>query len=255
MPYRTVKMIALAAGALFLGACASTSRYEGLDAQALYRMAQEEYEAGKYRNAAETLDRLLLAFPTFEQAAQAFLLMAEAYYEDEQYITASSEYTRFLDRYPAHPRAPEAALGVCRSYVGLSPISQRDQTFTDQALTVCRNVVADYRGTPVAEEALAHVEEMRDKLARKDYESGFYYLRRDLYLPSVVYFELVVERYPETAWAPKALMGIIEAYEAIGYEDEVDEAEQQLLSRYPDSPEAREIGGNTAGASPGAAAP
>lgn len=237
----------------FLGACGSASKYAGMEAADIYRLAQEEMEREDYSEAAETLDRLLLVFPTFEQAADAYFLMADAYYFDEQFITASSEYTRFLDRYPAHPRAPEAALGVCRSYAALSPISQRDQTFTDQALTVCRNVVADYRGQPISQEAAELANEMRGKLARKLYENGFYYFRREFYDSSVIYFEQVVERYPETEFAPKALLGIIQAYQEIGYEDEVETARQQLLSRYPDSPEAREVGGGVGevGSAPG----
>lgn len=224
-----------------LAGCASSSKYQGLDAAGVYRLAQEEYAKGDYGDAAETLDRLLLVFPTFEQAADAAFLLAEAYYQDEQYITSSSEYTRFLDRYPAHPSAPEAALGVCRSYANLSPISQRDQTFTGQALTVCQNVMADFQGTEVAVQAGEIADAMRDKMARKVYENGSYYLRRDFYDSAIIYFQELVTDYPNTEWAPKGLLGIIEAYQEIGYEDEVEDARQQLLTRYPDSPEARSI--------------
>lgn len=241
-----------AAGTLFLGACASSSKYQGLDAAGVYRLALEEYEREDYSDAAETLDRLLLVYPTFEQAAEASFLLAEAYFRDEQFITSSSEYTRFLDRYPAHPNAPKAALGVCHSYARLSPISQRDQTFTDQALTVCRNVVADYRGLPEAEEAGAVANDMRDKLARKTYENGEYYLRREFYDSAIIYFEELLEDFGDTEWAPKGLLGIIRAYEEIGYEEEVETARARLLSQYPDSPEARSIrppegGGSSAG--------
>lgn len=229
------------AGVVALAGCASGSKYQGLDAAGVYRLAQEEYERGDYGDAAETLDRLLLVYPAFEQAADAAFLLADAYFQDEQYITASSEYTRFLDRYPAHPNAPRAALGVCRSYAGLSPISQRDQTFTDQALTVCRNVVGDFQGRPEAEEAADIANGMRDKLARKVYENGSYYLRREFYDSAIIYFEELVEDYPDTEWAPKGLLGIIQAYQAIGYDEEVEDARQQLLTRYPDSPEARSI--------------
>lgn len=238
---RTVTTVLLAA----LAGCASGSKYQGLDAAGVYQMALQEYENGDYGDAAETLDRLLLSYPSFEQAAEAYFLMAEAYFQDEQYITSSSEYTRFLDLYPAHPNAPRAALGVCRSYANLSPISQRDQTFTDQALTVCRNVVADYQGRPEAQEAGAIANEMRDKLAKKVYENGSYYLRRQFWDSAVIYFEGVVQNYPETEWAPRALVGIIQAYQEIGYEEEVELARTQLLTRYPDSPEARALGGET----------
>lgn len=248
--FRRILDTVFLAGALgAVTACASGSKYQGLDAPAVYRLAQEEFANEDYRDAAETLDRLLLVFPTFEQAAEAHYMMAEAYFLSEQYITASSEYVRFLDRYPAHPDAPVAALGVCRSYSELSPISQRDQTFTEQALTVCRNVVADHPDHEVAREAAELSNAMRGKLARKIYDNGAYYLRRQLYDSSIIYFEDVVDAYPETEWAPKALLGMIEAYEKIGYEDERDTARDRLLSQYPDSPEAREIsgGGDTGG--------
>ena len=116
MFYRTSRIVFATALLTVLGACASSSRFEGMDAPAIYALAQEEYANGDYGDAAETLDRLLLVFPTFEQAAEAYFMMAESYFLDEQFITSSSEFTRFLDRFPAHPRAPAAALGVCRSY-------------------------------------------------------------------------------------------------------------------------------------------
>ena len=243
MPIRPWKLLVLPVLA-GLAACASASKYEGLDAMGVYAMGQHEMAEEDYGDAAETLDRLLLVYPTFEQAAEASFLLASAYYLDEKYITAASQYTMFLDRYPTHPRAGEAALGVCRSYAAMSPISQRDQTFTDQALVVCRNVVGDYQGTSVAEEAATIANDMRAKLARKIYENGSYYLRRDLWDSAIIYFEDVVASYPETPYAPQALLGIIRAYEAIGYEDEVERARNRLLNQYPESEEARSLNGD-----------
>lgn len=224
-----------------LAACASGSRYQGLDADGVYEMARASFEEGDYGDAAEALERLLLAFPTFQDAPEATLLLARARFLDEQYITAASDFARFLDRYPAHTRAPEAALGVCRSYAELSPIPQRDQTYTEQALAVCSNVLTDYRGTDVVDEAALIAADMQTKLARKVYENGSYYMRRQFHDSAIIYFEELLENYPNTEWAPKALAGIIEAYGEIGYDDEVEEARNQLLTRYPDSPEARAL--------------
>lgn len=228
-------------------ACASGSKYQGLDAAGVYGLAQEEMAGEDYSDAAETLDRLLLVYPNFDEGGEANFLLANAYYLDGQFITAASEFTRFLDRYPGHPRAPEAALGICRAYSELSPISQRDQTFTDQAVAVCRNVVTDYPTLPAAQEAALLANDMRGKLARKIYENGAFYLRRKLDDSAIIYFEDVVNNYPETAVAPDALLGIIEAYERIGYEDEVQQARDRLLSEYPESEAARSLAGSTTG--------
>ena len=55
----------------------------------------------------------------------------------------------------------------------------------------------------------------------------------------------VVDLYPETEFAPRALLGLFRANEAIGYSDLASEARDQLLQDYPNSPEAEEL--NTAG--------
>ena len=232
---RTAALLGLTAIA---SACASTSRYEGMDAEQIYRLAQQEFEDGDYKDAAESFDRLLLSFPDFEQIAEAAYMYAESEFLSERYISSASEYTRFIDRYPAHPRVPEAALGICLSNEALSPIPQRDQQFTEQALLICSNVAADYRGTEFGEEAGRIATEMRDKLAQKVFDNGHYYLRRGLDFSAVIYFEEVLEDYPATEFAPKALVGIMDAYTSIGYADEVEAARQRLVSEYPDSPEA-----------------
>jgi outer membrane protein assembly factor BamD len=223
---------------LTAAACASGSRYRGLDADALYALAQSDLEREDYGDATDALDRLLLVFPSFQEAPTAAMLLAEAHYLDERFITAASEYTRFLERYPTHPDVPMAALGICKSYSALSPIAQRDQGYTQQALTVCRNVAVDYRGLAQSDSAAVIAVEMEEKLARKVFENGEYYLKRRFFDSAIIYFEDVVERYPGTTWAPRALLGVIEAYTAVGYEEEVEEARDQLLTRYPDSPEA-----------------
>ncbi|WP_405286551.1 outer membrane protein assembly factor BamD [Gaopeijia maritima] len=240
--HRTFRPAILMVLALTVGGCTSVPRWQGLTSAQLWTMAQEEFAAGEYGDAVETLERLILGSPGFEQAADAQMMLARAYYLDEKFILAQSEFTRFLDRHPGHPDAPSAALGMCRSNRELSPISQRDQTFTEQALQICRNVSSDWQGTAQADSAATVAAEMQVKLARKKYDTGAYYLRLGVPTAAVLYWEEVVALYPETEWAPAALTGIIDAYTQLGYDDEVEAARTRLLEGYPDSPQAREIG-------------
>ena len=55
---------------------------------------------------------------------------------------------------------------------------------------------------------------------------------------------MIEEQYAETELAPTALLGIMKAYEEIGYDDLVEEARQKILDVYPDSEEARGLGSN-----------
>src|SRR5687768_1386706 len=96
-----------------LTACRSTSPYQGMEAADLHALGQQEFEAGEYEDAQRALNRLFIAFPSYERTPEARLLLADSYFRDEQYITASSEYRRFVDRYPGHASAPVAGIGMC----------------------------------------------------------------------------------------------------------------------------------------------
>lgn len=249
----SLRYTALAAlAALTATACGSANPYQGLTSQELFVRAQAEYEEEDWGDAAEMLERLLAVDPNFEQAATARMMLADAYFNDEHYITAQQEYTRFLDRHPAHELAPEAALGICESFVALSPIPERDQQYTRQALLVCPNVVRDYTGIDdeVAQRAQELTNEMRAKLAEKLYRTAEnFYASRGWWDSAIIYYEMVVEDYADTVWAPRAILGLIQAYEEIGYEDDVETWRQRLLNSYPDSPEARTIDNGDEGGS------
>jgi outer membrane protein assembly factor BamD len=233
---------------LVLGACGGGSNsFRGMDAPALYRMALEEYQNGEYDDAIRALDRLLVSHGDWEQVPDARMLLAHAHYGKEDYLTARAEYMRFLDRYSGHPDAPKAALGVCKSLAALSPEPPRDQSFTQDAMTVCRNVVIDYSGSPEATEAVEISNRMRVKLAQKEMLTAEFYFRRKLYDSAIKYYEFVANGFAETEYAPQALLGIYLSNQAIGYDDIAEEARKQLLERYPDSEAAAQIRANVTG--------
>lgn len=239
MPSRTSLLVTLA---LSLAACGGADPYQGLDADALYRIAENELAEGDAENAVEVLQRLHTSFPDWPRIPEAGLLLSRAHFEDGDYLTARSEYRRFLDRFASHPGAPEAAFGECRSLAALAPHPQRDQGYTEEAITVCGNVVVDYAGTPPAGEAQALRAELRHTMAEKEYLNADHYFRRRQYDSAIIYFQFVVDLFPETELAPRALLGLYRSNQAIGYTDLAENARTQLLEEYPDSPEALEVG-------------
>lgn len=248
MRIRLPKPLALAVVALLV-ACHTPDPYRGLEGGDLYALAQKEFDAEKYEAAQQALDRLFIAFPNFDRAPEAQLMLAETYVRREEYITAAAEFTRFIDRYPTNPAAPDAALRRCQAAAAQSPNVQRDQKPTEDAAVVCSNVVSDYPGTASATAASAIAKAMNLKLAEKLYSVGDYYYRRKYYESSITYFQMIEDDYSDTVWAPKALLGIMNAYRKIGYQDLVDETRKKIIDAYPTSEEARGL------ADSGAAAP
>jgi len=230
-----------------LGACGNRNPYQGMTAEQLLSLGRQKFEARDWDDAIRALDRLIMSFGESELVPEARLLMARSYFSKGDHLTARSEYQRFLDRFPAHAQAPAAALGICASLVALSPTPQRDQTYTNDAITNCRNVVVDYSGTPEAQEAARLAGDMRLKLAEKEWMNADFYFRRKLYDSAILYYQFVVQIYPDTQWAPMALLGIYRSNKAVGYDDLAEDARKRLLEEYPDSPAAAEVRADGAG--------
>ena len=198
-------------------------------------------EAEEWGDAVEALEYFTTRYPIHARQPDARWLLAHAYFEEEDFIQAATEFDGFATSYMDDPRAPEAALMTCRSYAELAPIPERDQQYTRRARDRCDFVSRDYPGTDVAEEALEVRDEMVELLAEKDFQAAEQYKDRGAYDSAIIYFEEILERFPDTSWAPRALLAKYESYREIGYEREAEEARERLLAEFPDSPEAAEL--------------
>ena len=231
-------LILCVASSLFLAACGGSLPFPGLTSEEVYALGLQAMEQEEWEAAAESFEFVLFS-PGFNRASEARLLLAEAQYAQGRYVESRSEFVRVIERWPADTVAVRAALGVCRSLSSLSPISQRDQSFTRQARLVCRQVAADYAGMVVGLQASRLADEMTIKLAEQDYETGVHYLKRGLLDSALLYFEQAATEFPQTEWAPWALYQMVDVFGQIGYERDVETTRDLLLDAYPDSEPAR----------------
>ncbi len=227
--------------ALGVSGCGGADAYQGLDAEALFRTAQMEYDEGEYDNAIDALERLVISFQTSERVPEGRYLLAEARFAKGEFITARAEYQRFLDRYVGHELSAAAALGMCRSVAELAPIPERDQGFTLEAVILCGNVIVDYAGAPESLEAADIRGALRQRMAEKEFLNASHYFRRKQFDPAIKYYEFVVDLYPESPFAPQALLGLYRSNKEIGYDDLADVARSRLLLEYPESEAATEL--------------
>ncbi len=235
-------ILVLLFAALGLSACGGgQSRYQGLSPDELFQMAEAEFAEGKHDNAIRALDRILRDHGDWDRVAEARLMLGNVYFDREDYLTARAEYNRFMDRYPGHPAAPDAALGVCRSLGALAPIPQRDQGYTREAISACRNVVIDFAGLEQSAEAARISNSLRHTLAEKEFLNAEFYADRNMWDSAIKYYEFVVNLYPESEFVPGALLGIYRMNQAIGYDDLAEQARQRLLEEHPESAAAAEI--------------
>lgn len=189
------------------------------------------YEKGKWADAAYGFDLVTRMGRGTNYATEAQYYLAESYYNDRQYILAASEYERFISYYPLDPKREEVEYKLAMCYYQQSPRYRLDQSATRRAIELFQLYNNKYPNSERVTEAAARIDELRNKLARKDYEAAEYYLRVRSYKAATIYFDLVIDQYPESKWAEEALVKQIETY--ITYAD--NSVDERQAERYAEA--------------------
>jgi outer membrane protein assembly factor BamD len=249
-------LLLLGCVSLFVGGCATTrDPYEGLGVEDFWNGGVAAFDSEDWSKAIDYFTRMIETNAAHPNVPDARLYKAQAYEAREEFILAIGEYQLFLDVYFSNPRAAEASLGICRSYVELSPIPQRDQTDTERARDACGRTAIEFQGLTVGEEAEAYRKEMVARLAERAYQNADFYRNRGQLLSAVDMFDEVAERHWDTAWAPAAILARHRIYVELEWTEEAEEEALRLEFNYPDSPEAQLLKGEGSTPVTGAAAP
>ncbi|HEU0015874.1 MAG TPA: outer membrane protein assembly factor BamD [Longimicrobium sp.] len=239
-PIRRAALALLAAAAL--QGCAVFRAPPQLTPETAYTRGMEAAQGGRWRRAADLLGQFTqAASPGDPRLRDALMTLGRAHLETRDYITAGADYLRVVTEYPTDPAAIQARFGICDAYHRLSPRPQLDQEYTLTGIAYCDSYAQLYPATPEAENARVWVVEMREKLAVKALLNGSFYMRRALYDAAVVYFNEVLQDYPQSASVPGALLGLVQAYGRMGYREEEQAARERLLREFPQSEQARSL--------------
>ncbi|HKJ91914.1 MAG TPA: outer membrane protein assembly factor BamD [Longimicrobiales bacterium] len=233
--------LALGSGLGLTGCASHQATLYQLSADQLLSRGMAAYDAHHWQKAIEYLARLAVVAPTHPRIGEIRFKLGQAHYNAHEYITAASEFSRLANEMAQDSMADDAWYGVCRSYDALSPDPQLDQEYTKDAIQNCQTLVQIFPNSPYADSAKHIVRAMTDKLARKVYEGGDWYYRRKALDSAIVYFEAVVNKYPDSPSAPRSLLRLYQIYQKLDYQEEMASTKAQLLKDYPDSGAAKQL--------------
>jgi len=239
-------VVTLALAAAVLAACGSRQvPLTQIAPEDLWLQGIEHFNARNWDDAIRHFDQYVLVGGTDPRVHQARFYAAEAHFNKREYVTAGSRFSAIAGDLGRADLAARARFMACRSYEELAPRPQLDQEYTRAAIDHCQAFVDYFPDHEDAEAATEIVEAMWHRLAAKTFQGGDWYQRRRALDSALIYFEDVVRLYPRTSYAPRALRRMIEIYETLEYDEELEETRQRLLRAYPDSPEARAVAGGS----------
>jgi outer membrane protein assembly factor BamD len=227
-----------------LGGCGRKQVRIHLDAPDQYELAIHEYERKHYSEAAEGFQRVVLEHPGSDLVDAAQFYLAECHFLEKDYIGAAAEYRYLIDIYPESLYRDDATyrLGLC--VFRQSPSYSRDQTKTEETVEIFEEFLIRYPDSEWRDEVVEALQECRNKLARKELENGRLYLKLHRYYAAQVYFQYVLDEYPDSDVVPEATLLLAESMDKQDLRDEARElyaqlAEDSLAGRYSEEAQKR----------------
>ncbi|MCR9130531.1 MAG: outer membrane protein assembly factor BamD [Alphaproteobacteria bacterium] len=222
-----------------LAACGANDReqlaYVETPVERLYNLGFDALERRRFDEAAAYFDEVERQHPFSEWARRSMLMAAYANYEAQLYSEAISDAERFIALHPGSSSAPYAYYLIAISHYEQIYDVGRDQSTTRNALQALEQVVNRFPETPYAQDARLKMDMTRDHLAGKEMSVGRWYLRNGYYLASINRFQNVIRDYQTTSHTPEALHRMVEAYVALGVDEEARQIASVLGYNFPGS--------------------
>jgi outer membrane protein assembly factor BamD len=175
----------------------------------------------------------------FSRVQVDIFLLGDCYVRTKEYATAALELERLLRDYPESDSAAAAAFRLGDAYWGQARPWAFDQAQTLQALEQWQVYLRAYPGHWQNDVARARMALARGRLAEKAFRTGELYVKLALPGPARLYFEQVIEQFPDTIYAAEAVVGLARVAEQQGQLSEALHQLERVQSEYPGSPAAR----------------
>jgi outer membrane protein assembly factor BamD len=220
--------------ALFLSSCSTSGKVETGSFIERYEKGSTLYEDEKYYKAIDHFTFVVYNAPGSDVADEAQFKLASCHYHLKEYLVAIDEFRRLLLRWPASSLAEEADFMIGEAYYQLSPIYQRDQTYTYEAIRHYQNFIETYPYSKFRKTAEERIQELRLKLTRKIYDAGKLYMVLREWKSAIITFEEIVDQYYDTHLYHPTLLELAECYKKIGDTEKMKEIYRQIdLKKLP----------------------
>jgi outer membrane protein assembly factor BamD len=190
---------------LIVTGCAWFESKEEKSAQELVQEGVDFFEAGKYKKAVESFEKLRDWYPFSRYAILAELKIADAYFNLESYADAIFAYEEFEQLHPRNEVIPYVIFRIGRSYFNQIDTIDRDQSNAVKALETYQRLVQQYPGDAYAGMAQSDMVACYQSLSGHEFYVGRFYYKNKNYKAAKVRFTAVVEKYPDVGYLYQAL--------------------------------------------------
>lgn len=164
----------------------------------------EYFQKGKFNRTKKYLEPAKLDCQGHETIDSVLYYLGKAKMFTKEATAAKLEFEMLLQDRPQSPFAQEVQylIGVC-SYMD-SPIFERDQEETRQAMREFNMFLDQNPQSTYADSAKIYIQRCYDKLAKKEFMNAQFYEKIDKHNSAIVYYRIVLSEYPDSKYKDPA---------------------------------------------------
>lgn len=143
--------------------------------------------------------------PYGEYAPAAQYKIGQYLLEKQLYQEARDEFEKTINDYPDSEWAKAAKFQIALSDAKRSSGAQYDQKITAAALNEFKEFVKKFPDAQLTEKAKDHIDTLHEKEAESNFLIAQFYEKQKQYDAAKIYYNTIVDSYPDTSWSRKAL--------------------------------------------------
>ncbi len=200
-----------------------------LDADDEFERAMSLFENKKYTTAMQAFERILFYHPSSEYVDDAQYWLARTYFAIKDYDQAVIEFDYLIKNFSTSKFLEEAYLYRAKSYFLKAPGYIKDPTEIENAIDLFGQFLTQFPKSKHTDEVKDLILSARNRLAKKEVENGKLYIKLAQTDAALLYFNYVVDNYPETDVSSEAKYYAATLYEKKGMTDDALKCYRELL--------------------------
>jgi outer membrane protein assembly factor BamD len=222
----------------FLSGCAKKGikTIEG-DPETLYRQGLIRFNKRDFSEALKRFEELKSSFPDSPPfTVWAELKIGDCHFFKKEYVEAIAAYEEFKKVHPTHEEIPYVQYQIGMAYFKQMVSLDRDQTFTQKALSNFEYLAANYPPSLFTEKAKDKIGICRKRLAGQEFYIGNYYYKKGKFKAASARFQGLIEKFPKMPEEDKTLFLLGKSYLELDQWEKAVDPFNRIMNEYPKSP-------------------